>query len=110
MNSAGPYTEALGQDIFNNGRGRARPPGVPRNGQRPGGIRLRRSGWCASRAISSSAPARRTNAISFGLDAFNVVNRVNYAAFVGTLGSPLFERPVSARPPRQLQASLRIKF
>ncbi len=31
MNSAGPYTELLGQDIYNNGRGGARPPGVGRN-------------------------------------------------------------------------------
>ena len=31
MNTGGPYNETLGLDLFNNGRGRARPPGVPRN-------------------------------------------------------------------------------
>ena len=31
MNSAGPYTELLGADVYNNGRGGARPPGVARN-------------------------------------------------------------------------------
>ena len=31
MNSGGPYNETLGVDLYNNGRGRARPPGVPRN-------------------------------------------------------------------------------
>ena len=49
-------------------------------------------------------------ALTFGLDAFNVLNRVNYGSFVGTLGSPLFGQPVSARAPRQLQFSARIKF
>jgi len=29
---------------------------------------------------------------------------------VGTLGSPLFGAPVTARPPRQLQFSARMKF
>src|SRR5262249_9574448 len=31
MNSGSPYSELLGQDIYNNGRGRARPVNVPRN-------------------------------------------------------------------------------
>src|SRR6185436_6974301 len=30
-NTGGPYNETLGLDLFNNGRGRARPAGVPRN-------------------------------------------------------------------------------
>jgi hypothetical protein len=35
---------------------------------------------------------------------------VNYGTFVGTLGSPLFGQPISARPPRQMQISLRMAF
>ena len=31
LTSAGPYTETLGADVYNNGRGRARPVGVARN-------------------------------------------------------------------------------
>jgi hypothetical protein len=46
----------------------------------------------------------------FSLDAFNVTNRVNYGSFVGNLSSPFFGEPVSARPPRRLQASLRFSF
>ena len=38
--------------------------------------------------------------VTLALDAFNVLNRVNYGNFVGTLGSPLFGQPVSARAPR----------
>jgi hypothetical protein len=37
-------------------------------------------------------------------------NRVNYGTFVGTIGSPLYQQPVSARPARQLQFSIRARF
>jgi hypothetical protein len=43
-------------------------------------------------------------------DAFNVLNAVNFGAFVGTIGSPLFGQPVSALAPRQLRLSARVKF
>jgi hypothetical protein len=42
--------------------------------------------------------------------AFNVLNRINYVNFVGTLGSPLFGQPVGARPARRMQVSARVKF
>jgi hypothetical protein len=48
--------------------------------------------------------------MTFALDAFNVLNHVNYDTFVGTVGSPLFGQPVSALAPRQLQLSVRLKF
>jgi len=48
--------------------------------------------------------------VTLGFDAFNVLNHVNYGTFVGTLSSPLFGQPVSARSARQLQFSARMKF
>ena len=48
--------------------------------------------------------------MTLALDAFNLLNRVSYASYVGTLGSPLFGAPVTARAPRQLQFSARMKF
>jgi hypothetical protein len=48
--------------------------------------------------------------LTLGADAFNVTNRVNYGSFVGTIGSPLFLQPTSARPARQVQLSARFKF
>ena len=107
MNTGGPYNETLGLDLFNNGRGRARPAGVPRNSLQTTGfasLDLR-----ASRGLKLGA-GKEAREITFGFDAFNVLNRVNYASFVGTLGSPLYGRPVSARPARQLQFSARMKF
>jgi hypothetical protein len=107
MNTGNPYNETLGVDLFNNGRGRARPDGVPRNS-------LTTTGFMsldlkASREMKFGA-GKEARAITIALDAFNVLNRVNYGTFVGTLSSPLFGQPVSARSPRQLQFSARMKF
>jgi hypothetical protein len=108
LNSGGPYTETLGGDKYANGRGKARPTGVPRNS-------LETSGYAAldlraSRDVTFGGAGQKGRAITFAVDAFNVLNHVNYVTFVGTLGSPLFGQPVSARAPRQLQFSARIKF
>jgi hypothetical protein len=108
MNSGAPYTETLGQDVYNNGRGRARPVGVPRNS-------LEGDGYAqldvrASRDVKLGAGGQSARAMTLALDAFNVLNRVNYVTYVGTFGSPLFGTPVTARAPRQLQFSARVKF
>jgi hypothetical protein len=107
LNSGSPYTETLGQDIYNNGRGRARPASVNRNTLEGDGyatLDLR-----ASRDVKIGA-GKEARTVTLGLDAFNLLNRVNYGNYVGTLGSPLFGVPVSARAPRQLQFSARLKF
>jgi hypothetical protein len=108
MNSAAPYTETLGQDVYNNGRGRARPAGVPRNSLEGQGfaqldVRL-------SRTLKFDAGTPQERSIAIALDAFNVTNSVNYASYIGTVGSPFFGQPVSARSPRQLQLSVRFSF
>jgi len=107
INSGGPFTETLGGDVYNNGRGRARPAGVGRNTREGDGfatLDLR-----ASRDVKFGT-GKDERAVTFGLDAFNLLNRVNYGGYVGTVSSPLFGLPVSARPPRQLQFSTRLKF
>jgi hypothetical protein len=108
MNSAGPYTQLIGEDVFNNGRGRARPAGVARN-------TLEGAGFASldvriSRDVTFAKGTPHSRTLTFGADAFNLTNRVNYGTFVGTIGSPLFGQPVSARAPRQLQFSARFKF
>jgi Carboxypeptidase regulatory-like domain len=107
LNSGGPFTETLGGDVYRNGRGRARPEGVGRNTREGDGfatLDLR-----ASRDVKFGS-GKDERAVTFGLDAFNLLNRVNYGGYVGTVSSPLFGLPVSARPPRQLQFSTRFKF
>jgi hypothetical protein len=106
-NSAGPYTELLGADSYNNGRGRARPPGVPRN-------TLTASGYAQldlrfSRELKMGVQ-KDARTLSFAVDVFNVTNRTNYGTYIGTVSSPLFGEPVTARPPRQLQLSARFAF
>jgi hypothetical protein len=57
-------------------------------------------------------PARKASgpALTFGIDAFNVLNRVNDSSYIGTLTSPFFGRAVAALPARRLQFSVRAKF
>ncbi len=107
MNSAGPYTEYLAGDIYNNGRGGARPSGVARNTL--SGAGFAQLDVRASRSVPVGAKQKR-RAVAVALDAFNVLNRTNDQTFVGTLGSPFFGQPISARPPRQLQFSLTCTF
>jgi hypothetical protein len=107
-NSGTPYSELPGGDVCNNGRGRARPAGVPRNSLETSGyssLDLR-----ASRDVRVGGSKQAPRAITLAIDAFNLLNQVNYGSFVGTIGSPLFGRPVSAQPPRQIQFSARIKY
>ncbi len=107
LQSGLPYSETLGTDPFNNGRGNARPPGVPRNSLESAGsgvldVRVSRD------VVVTRGPSPVT--VTVGLDAFNLLNQVNYATYVGTLTSSLFGQPVTALPPRQLQLSARVKF
>lgn len=107
MNSAGPYTELLGVDVYNNARGRARPVGVARNTLEAAGytsVDLR-----IARDIPLG-PRKSARELTLGADVFNLANRVNYGSFVGTIGSPLFLQPTTARPARQVQLSARLKF
>ena len=63
----------------------------------------------ASREVKFGS-GKEARAMTLAFDAFNLLNRVNYGNYVGTLGSPFFGLPVSARSPRQLQFSARLKF
>ena len=109
MTSAGPYTELLGGDVYNNGRGLARPKGVARNTLEGAGfasVDLRVSRELKIRRVGGSDG----RAMTLGFDAFNLLNRVNYGTYVGTLESPLFRQPVTTRSARQLLLSARVKF
>jgi hypothetical protein len=108
MNSGTPYTETLGGDPYNNGRGRARPIGVSRNTLETTGYSA--LDFRASRDLKVGGTKQSVRTITFAFDAFNVLNHVNYGAYVGTVGSPFFGHPVSALAPRQLQLSARVKF
>ncbi len=97
INSPGLYTKLLGQDIFHNGRGRARPAGVARNTLQAAGFAS--FGLRIARDIPIGSGKNDDHALSVGLDAFSLTNRVNYGSYVGT-SDPLCSCSVSARSPR----------
>jgi len=108
VQSGAPYSETIAADIFHNARGGGRSPGVARNTLEGAGyadLDLR-----AARDITLARGKPQARTITVSLDAFNVLNHVNYTNYVGVLGSPLFGLPVGARPPRQLQLSMHLKF
>ena len=47
---------------------------------------------------------------TLAVDAFNVLNEVNYSGFIGNLSSPFSGRAIAAQPSRRLQFSFRLKF
>jgi len=109
MASGKPYSLTTGRDDNHDGLANDRVPGAGRNTlQGPShsvlDLRLSRE-LLLDRSRGDKGPA-----LTLGLDGFNVLNRANYAGFVGNISSPFFGRAVSANPPRKLQVSARFKF
>jgi hypothetical protein len=107
MNSAGPYSALVGADVYNNGRGGARPPDVARNTLEGAGFAQLDLRVSHELKLGARKDAPR---LALAADAFNVLNRVNYGTFVGTISSPFYGQPITARPPRQFQLSARFEF
>jgi outer membrane receptor protein involved in Fe transport len=98
-----------GRDDFHTGIASARPAGVRRNSlQGPGYLDLDLR-WSHD-FLLSKARKDKSPTVTVGVDAFNVLNRVNDVSFVGNLSSPFFGQAVAAQPPRRLQLSFRFKF
>ena len=109
--SGRPYSIVTGHDDFNTGTANARPAGVPRNSLEGPGYADLDLRWSRDiRMVGGSKEKEDAPALTIGVDAFNVLNRVNQSRYIGTLTSPFFGRAVSAQAPRRLQVSLRFKF
>lgn len=105
-----PYTLTTGLDEFHTGTANARPAGVPRNSlQGPGytDLDLR---WSRDFSLIKGKKKDEGVKAALAVDAFNVLNQVNYVSFVGNLRSPFFGQAVTAQPARRLQISFRVKF
>jgi hypothetical protein len=113
LQSGRPYTLRTGQDDYHTGQLNARPSGVARNTlQGPGfaGVDVR---WSHEFAIGPATAGGRGGdgpAFSIAIDAFNVLNRVNYAGYIGTRTSPFFGQAIAAEPPRRIQLSAGFRF
>lgn len=104
-----PYNETTGRDDYNDGMATARPNGVRRNSLQGPGYADLDVRWSRDFFLIPSKKEKGPT-ITLGLDAFNVINHVNYLSYVGVLSSPLFGKPISALPPRRLQVSFRFRF
>jgi hypothetical protein len=104
-----PFNVTTGRDENGDGMALDRPSGVTRNtGQGPGTaiVDVR---WYRDFALRPNSKEKGPS-LTLSLDAFNVLNRVNYQNFVGALSSPFFGRAVGTLPARRLQGGLRLQF
>jgi carboxypeptidase family protein len=107
LNSGVPYNITTGVDNNHDTVANDRPPGVDRNtGRGPSfaGVDVH-----LSRSFHPEKNKHRPR-IELGIDAFNVLNTVNYKDYIGTLTSPFFGRANAANPPREMQLSLQLVF
>jgi hypothetical protein len=108
--SGKPYSVLAGVDLYNNGRSNARPPSIVRNtfdGPDYASVDLR----LFRDILVGHAPAgQEAPKVTVAVDAFNLLNRTNFVAYLGTIRSPLFGQAVAAQPPRRLQLSVRATF
>jgi outer membrane receptor protein involved in Fe transport len=109
FSSGQPYSLTTGLDLNRDSFAADRPSGVRRNTLTGSGrfrLDLRWSKeWPLSAARKDDGPK-----LSFGIEAYNVLNFVSYDKFVGNLSSPLFGLPVSSRPSRRLHLYSGIRF
>ncbi len=107
--SGRPYTMVTGLDENRDGLALDRPHGVSRNsleGPDYVGLDLR----LAKDFALNASKKEKSPKITAAIDAFNVINRVNYSGYIGNLSSPFFGRAISSRPARRLQLSMRFVF
>jgi hypothetical protein len=109
LNTGTPYTMTTGRDDNHDGFAGDRPAGVPRNSLRGPGASNLDLRWSRDFSLSRGRKGEGP-AVGLAVDAFNVLNHVSYTNMVGTVSSPFFGKPVSARPARRVQLSLQFKF
>jgi len=116
VRSGQPYTMTTGTDDYGTTFANARRAGVPRNSlEGPGSttlnLRLAKEftliGAKSGKHKKEEEKGLRATA---AVDAFNVLNHVNFGTPVGNQSSPFFGRSIGAGPPRRLQMLVRFQF
>ncbi len=107
LNSGIPYNITTGVDTDNDTVANDRPPGIGRNtGVGPSFAQV---DVHLSRPFHFEKNKHRPR-VELGIDAFNVLNMVNYKDYKGTMTSPFFGRANAADSPREVQLSLQLFF
>jgi hypothetical protein len=113
LRSGRPYTVTTGLDPYGTAFVNARPEGVARNSMDgPGfiGLDARVSRDFSLHRRKEPHEKKEGPSAMIALDAFNVLNHVNFGQPVGNIQSPFFGQPVEAFPARRLQISMALKF
>jgi len=71
-------------------------------------MRLGRAFAFGRRSAESAAPQGRN--VEFFAQADNVLNRVNFTNYAGTMTSTLFGRPTAASQARRVQVGMQLRF
>lgn len=104
-----PFNITSGRDDNNDGMAVDRPSGVTRNtgvGPNMLGLDLR---WYREFRFEP-AKKDKSPSVTLSVDAFNLLNRVNYQNYIGALTSPFFGRAVAMLPARRIQMGVRLQF
>ncbi len=107
--SGRPYSLTTGRDDNRDSSASDRPAGVRRNSLQGPGAATLDVRWAKELHLNRTRKDEGPT-VTFGIDAFNVFNRTNYAGFVGNLSSPFFGLPVAARPARRMQLTFGFQF
>ncbi len=111
LTSGRPYSLTTGRDDNRDNLANDRPGGVARNSLQGPGLATLDVQWTKEfRLKETKKKDDEGPAITIAVAAFNVLNRTNYAGFVGNLSSPFFGLPVASRPARRMQLTLGFKF
>ncbi len=104
-----PFNITTGRDENADGMALDRPRAVTRNTGIGPGAAILDVRWYRDFQLR---PAKKDQGmrLTLGVDAFNILNHVNFQNFVGSLTSPFFGRAVATLPPRRLQLSARFQF
>ena len=109
IQSGPPFNVTTGRDDNGDGMAIDRPAGIVRNtGNGPNTIALDLR-WYREFQFEPSKKGK-SPAVTFSVDAFNLLNRVNYQNYIGALTSPFFGQAIATLPPRRLQLGIRLQF
>ncbi len=104
-----PFNITTGRDDNRDGMALDRPESTTRNtGFGPGAVIIDVR-WYRDFRLQP-AKKDRSPRFTIAVDAFNVLNRVNYQNFVGALTSPFFGQAVGSLPARRIQLGGRFQF
>jgi hypothetical protein len=96
-----PYTISWGDDRN----------GTTQNDARPGARNTGKTGAYRTVDLSLNRHIRRGRAdLEARIEAYNLLDAVNYDQYVGELLSPFFAQPISAFPQRRLQFAVVTRF